>query len=133
MQSIDMQSTASPSNYHQKMISPLKISEDPSPRSPMGGTWWCTGKCADHDGKPIEAKLCSYNEDLGEQGKQLKWLEKEKEEVRLRKYPVCEMNGFIYVWIHAMQEHQNEPLWSNINCSAFLCGQECKAKAIVDV
>ena len=92
-----------------------------------------TGKCVDHDGKPIEAKLCSYNEDLGERGKQLKWVEKEKEEVRLRKYPVCEMNGFIYVWIHAMEEHQNEPLWPMMDITSITKHQEYRARTLHEV
>lgn len=44
-----------------------------------------------------------YNEEMcGKEGK-LKWKEGSKERVALRKYPVSELNGYIYVWISAAE------------------------------
>ena len=62
-----------------------------------------TGICVDHNNEPIVATNCEYNEELGQKGVKLKWTEKKNQQVKLRKYPVCELNGFVYVWIHAME------------------------------
>ena len=60
---------------------------------------WCY---ADYNGKPMEVFNVEYNEDFCEKGKKLDWVKKEGTTATLRKYPVCEMNGYVYVWIHAM-------------------------------
>lgn len=51
----------------------------------------------------MEVFNVEYNEDFCEKGKKLNWVKKEGTTATLRKYPVCEMNGYVYIWIHAME------------------------------
>jgi cholesterol 7-desaturase len=39
----------------------------------------------------------------------------EAEKVKLRRYPVSEVNGYIYVWVHAMEEYRENPIYPLIN------------------
>jgi hypothetical protein len=57
----------------------------------------------DNDGKPVRGLNVEYNPDMCEKGKKLVWMRKEDQEIKLRKYPLCELNGHIYVWIHALE------------------------------
>jgi hypothetical protein len=57
----------------------------------------------DYDGKPTKGLNVEYNDDFCEKGQKLNWIRKDEENIKLRKYPVCEMNGYIYVWIHAVE------------------------------
>jgi phenylpropionate dioxygenase-like ring-hydroxylating dioxygenase large terminal subunit len=43
-----------------------------------------------------------YNDDLCKKDGKLVWKEGKPEKISLRKYPIKELNGYIYVWIHAV-------------------------------
>jgi hypothetical protein len=60
----------------------------------------------DHDGKALALKSIEYNAGLCAHDGNIEWKTGEAEKVKLRKYPVSEVNGYIYVWIHAMEEYQ---------------------------
>ena len=57
----------------------------------------------DHDNKPMKLKAIEYNDCLGKKGSTLEWKETAAEIPTLRKYPIVEMNGYLYVWIHALE------------------------------
>ena len=65
-----------------------------------------TGQCVDHDGKPLPLKSCEYNAEIAQPNGKIDWKQFEAEIPTLRKFPISELNGYIYVWIHAMKEHQ---------------------------
>jgi hypothetical protein len=46
----------------------------------------------------------------------------------LRKYPVSEINGYIYVWVHAMEEYRENPIYPLINVEPFLKNLEYRGK-----
>ena len=50
--------------------------------------------------------------------------------MQLRKYPVSEINGFIYVWIHAMAEHQGSPIYPMLDVTAITGSQHYRAKTL---
>lgn len=58
--------------------------------------------------------------------------DKEKD-IRLRKYPVSEVNGYIYVWIHALAEHQTKPIYPMIDISSVTNSLQYRAQTIHDV
>lgn len=89
-----------------------------------------SGLCVDYDGKPVEMQSCEYNQDLGEKGTKLKWKQEDNVYAKLRKYPVCEMNGFIYVWIHALEKYQNTPLYPMLNVEEMSKSMEYRAKTL---
>ena len=65
-----------------------------------------TGQSVDHDGKPLVLKSIEYkDETIGKKDCKFEWKENAPEVPTLKKYPLVEMNGYIYVWIHAMEEH----------------------------
>lgn len=60
----------------------------------------------------MEVMNVQYNDDFCEKGKKLNWIKDDKTTTTsLRKFPVAECNGYIYVWIHAMEEHQQQPIY----------------------
>ena len=84
----------------------------------------------DHNGKPVPGKAVEYNDDFCEKGGKLEWKKYESENVKLRKYPVCEMNGYIYVWIHAMPEHLEKPIYPMIDFKEVIKDFEFRAKTV---
>ena len=84
----------------------------------------------DHDGKPIKGKTVEYNDNFCEKGKKLEWDRTESESIKLRKYPVCEMNGYIYVWIHALPEYYDTPLYPMIDFKEVLQPLEYRARTV---
>jgi len=51
-------------------------------------------------------KTVEYNADMCARDGKLEWKSGKPEKTSLRKFPVSEVNGYIYIWIHAMVEHQ---------------------------
>ena len=60
-------------------------------------------------------------------------MKNKEEETRLRKYPVSEVNGFIYVWIHAMPEHQSKPTYPMLDISSLTKDLQYRAKTVHEV
>lgn len=60
----------------------------------------------DHDGKVLALKSVEYNAGVCARDGKIEWKAGEAEKVKLRKYPVSEINGYIYVWVHAMEEYR---------------------------
>lgn len=73
---------------------------------------------------------CEYNDDLGEKGVKLQWKEKKSVSAKLRKYVTCEMNGYIYVWIHALEEHQQKPFYPMMNLESMQRRMEYRARTL---
>ena len=92
-----------------------------------------TGLCVDYNGKPMEVFNVEYNEDFCEKGKKLNWVKKPETTANLRKYPVCELNGYVYVWIHAMEQHQQTPQYPMLDLSPITKNFEYRATAIHEV
>ncbi len=57
----------------------------------------------DHDGNPLNLKSIEYNDDVAKKDGKLEWKEKKPEKATLRKYPIEEVNGYIYIWVHALK------------------------------
>jgi cholesterol 7-desaturase len=74
----------------------------------------------DHDGKVLSLKSIEYSDDLGKKDCKHEFKEGAAEVPTLRKYPVVEMNTYIYIWIHALEEHQNKPEYPMLDISNFI-------------
>lgn len=92
-----------------------------------------TGVCVDYNGKPMEVESVEYNPDFCEKGKKLSWVRKADKTATLRKYPSCEMNGYVYVWIHAMEEHQQQPIYPMLDFKSIMSNLEYRATTIHEV
>lgn len=46
----------------------------------------------------------------------------------MRKYPVSEVNGYIYIWVHALDEFKEKPIYPLVNVESFINTLEYRGK-----